>query len=94
MHIGGELANSTLAELVDFQRYFVNDFNPNELYRAAAKRFIVKQAAEISQLKTKSGKSRRINKIEATINKLQNMPLEVKTYSKNLLWELLQADAR
>ncbi len=94
MHIGGELANSTLAELVDFQRYFVNDFNPNELYRTAAKRFIVKQAAEISQLKTKSGKSRRINKIEATINKLQNMPLEVKTYSKELLWELLQADAR
>ena len=94
MHIGGELANSTLAELVDFQRYFVNDFNPNELHRAAAKRFIFKQAAEISQLKTKSGKSRRINKIEATINKLQNMPLEVKTYSKELLWELLQADAR
>lgn len=94
LHIGGELANSTLAEMVDFQRYFVNDFNPNELYRAAAKRFIFKQAAEISQLKTTSGKSRRINKIEATINKLQNMPLEVKTYSKNLLWELLQADAR
>lgn len=89
--VGSELANSSLAEMVDFQRYFVNEFNPNEIYRAAAKRFIFKQATEISQLKTTAGKSRRINKIEATINKLPNMPLEVKTYSKNLLWELLQS---
>lgn len=90
MSVGTELANSSLAEMVDFQRYFVNDFNPNELYRAAAKRFIFKQEVEISQLKTESGKNRRIKKIEATLDKLPNMPLEVKTYSKNLLWELLQ----
>lgn len=89
MSAGKELSNFTLAELTDFQRHFVNDLNPDDIFRAAAKRFIENQVAEISQLKTESAKNRRIEKVSDTIDGLHNMPPEIKTYARKLFRELL-----
>lgn len=92
MNVGNEISKSQIAELIDVQRHFVNDIKPKEIFNKAAQRFVATQASEISQLKTKAEKLRRIEKVDYTIDGLHNMPREIKNYSKKLLRDLLWAD--
>lgn len=94
MNVGSEISKSSIAELIDVQRHFVNDLKPNKIFRTAAQRFVTAQVSEISRLKTEAEKQRRIEKIEFIIDGLHNMPQEIKTYSKRLLRELLHMEVR
>ncbi|MBQ3337587.1 MAG: hypothetical protein IJG80_09310 [Selenomonadaceae bacterium] len=88
LHFGAKLAAIPSADFDVYRKEFERLQRPEQkinLFDAAIDRYLGKQIAELENLQRAAAKEKRVEKILATLNRLEHMPEASKNYARKIL---------